>query len=220
MTPAFCVATAMLASSAAAADLVGTASVRDGDTIEIRGEPIRLYGIDAPESSQLCRADGEDWRCGQRAALALADRIGRRPVTCEKRDRDQYGRDVSVCSSGGVDLNAWMVAQGWAIAYGDYSTAYVPQEEAAREAGIGIWRGECVPPWEWRRGERLASSAATDNAPGDCRIKGNLSRSGERIYHVPGGRWYSRTTINTGRGERWFCSEAEARAAGWRRAYQ
>ena len=78
----------------------------------------------------------------------------------------------------------------------------------------GIWAGEFVKPWEWRRGKRLA---ANDNAVGQCRIKGNISRSGERIYHVPGGQYYDRTKINPSKGEQWFCSEAEAIAAGWRR---
>ena len=70
-----------------------------------------------------------------------------------------------------------------------------------------------MPPWEWRRGVRLADT--TPDQPGDCAIKGNIARSGERIYHVPGGRWYDRTKISTAKGERWFCSEEEARAAGW-----
>lgn len=64
------------------------------------------------------------------------------------------------------------------------------------------------------------SNVFNEKQSGDCRIKGNISyQTGKRIYHVPGGRWYSRTKINESKGERWFCSEAEARAAGWRRAY-
>src|SRR5262245_53106307 len=91
-----------------AAPIVGRASVIDGDTIEIHGERIRLHGIDAPESTQPCTgADGRAWRCGQRAALALSDRIGAHTVSCDPRDRDRYGRIVAVCSAGGVVLNAW-----------------------------------------------------------------------------------------------------------------
>lgn len=52
--------------------------------------------------------------------------------------------------------------------------------------------------------------------PGDCAIKGNINREGERIYHIPGSRWYDRTRISLDRDERWFCSEEEARKAGWR----
>ena len=72
-----------------------------------------------------------------------------------------------------------------------------------------------MKPWEWRRGKRIV---ANDNAVGQCRIKGNISRSGERIYHIPGGQYYDRTKINPSKSERWFCSEAEAIAAGWRRS--
>jgi endonuclease YncB( thermonuclease family) len=76
--------------AAAQDSIVGIASVIDGDTIEIHGQRIRLFGIDAPESSQLCvRPTGERWRCGQRASFALADRIGRATVRCEPRDVDR-----------------------------------------------------------------------------------------------------------------------------------
>ena len=98
------------------------------------------------------------------------------------------------------------------------------EESAARAVRKGVWRGEIVAPWDWRRGERLQGAArnarpSTGNAPGRCNIKGNISHnSGRRIYHVPGDRDYARTRISPSRGERWFCSEAEARAAGWRRA--
>ncbi|MCV9960359.1 succinoglycan biosynthesis protein exoi [Pararhizobium sp. BT-229] len=54
-----------------------------------------------------------------------------------------------------------------------------------------------------------------------CDIKGNISiNSRERIYHVPGQKYYSETRIRHEYGERWFCSEQEAREAGWRRAYR
>ena len=97
--------------------IVGVASVIDGDTIEIHGQRIRLFGIDAPESSQLCvRPTGERWYCGQRASFALADRIGRATVSCQPRDFDRYGRVVAVCFKGNEDLNRWMVASGWAAA--------------------------------------------------------------------------------------------------------
>ena len=110
-----------------------------------------------------------------------------------------------------------MVSQGFALAYRKYSTAYVGQERAAKAARRGLWRGEFVAPWDWRRGKRLAAAAPVART-GECRIKGNISRSGKRIYHVPGARYYDRTRIDTSKGERWFCSEAEARVAGWRRA--
>ena len=100
--------------------LIGVATVVDGDTLDIHGQRIRLHGIDAAESGQSCRtSDGTPWRCGQRAALALSDRLGRSPVTCTVRDTDRYGRLVAVCNQGdGTDINRWMAEAGmhWPIA--------------------------------------------------------------------------------------------------------
>ena len=190
---------------AAAEAIAGRASVIDGDTLEIRGTRIRLHGIDAPESGQSCTVQGARTRCGQLAALALADKIGSRPVGCEPRDRDRYGRVVAVCRLGGEDLNGWMVAEGWALAYRQYAADYVRQEQEAAAAKRGIWQGEFVAPWAWRRQESLGTpeprlAQRPDAQPRrSCDIKGNVSSRGEH-------------------GERWFCSEAEARAAGWRRS--
>lgn len=218
--------------------IVGQASIIDGDTIEIHGTRIRLYGIDAPESAQTCLVEGNPTRCGQHAALALADKIVNHPVTCEPKDRDKYDRVVAICRVAGEDLNAWMVAQGLAVAYRQYSIDYVPQEEQAAASKRGMWKGEFIFPWDWRRTNQNneyrvlprsfksapsisgSSNSAQSNSPasGQCLIKGNMSQSGERIYHVPGGDFYDRTVINVVKGERWFCNEAEARAAGWRRS--
>ena len=202
-------------SAPAMADITGRASVIDGDTIEIRGQRIRLFGIDAPESGQMCLAGHKMFRCGQRAGLALSDKIGRAMVSCSPKDRDRYGRVVAVCHSRGEDLNGWMVSQGWALAYRRYSRDYIKQEKRASASKRGVWVGKFIAPWDWRRGKRL--TAAKEKKHGCCLIKGNISRGG-RIYHVPGGQYYGRTKITPSRGERWFCSEAEARAAGWRRS--
>lgn len=198
------------------ADVAGSASVIDGDTIEIHGQRIRLHGIDAPEGDQLCQVEAKSWRCGQQASLALDAKIAQRPVSCKQKDLDRYHRIVAVCFAGSEDLNAWMVAEGWALAYRQYSTDYVGQERAASAAHKGIWRGSFVPPWEWRTGKRL--EVVNDTKSGQCKIKGNISSTGERIYHVPGGQFYDRTQIDSVNGERWFCTEGEARAAGWRRS--
>jgi endonuclease YncB( thermonuclease family) len=130
----------------------GRRRLGDGDTIEIHGQRIRLHGIDAPEGGQTCLdAAGRNWRCGQRAALALQDLIGRRTVTCDERDVDRYGRIVGRCLAGELDINGWLVAQGLALAYRRYSQDYVAAEDEARAAGRGMWAGTFEPPWEWRR---------------------------------------------------------------------
>jgi endonuclease YncB( thermonuclease family) len=215
-------------SALCAEPIVGRASVTDGDTVVIRDTRIRLYGIDAPESAQLCQdAAGKDYRCGQRAALALADRIGETPISCDPRDTDRYGRTVAVCRKGAEDLNAWMVEQGLATAYQRYSRDYMQAEITARSLKRGLWAGTFDPPSDWRRRKRANGvetrpemekrpepSAATAQA--GCAIKGNISRKGAKIYHVPGSRDYDSTVITESSGERMFCSEAEAQAAGWR----
>ena len=202
-----------------AVTISGSARIVDGDTLDVDGRRIRLHGIDAPESAQTCRAQARRWPCGRKAARALGKRIAGRSVQCEERDRDRYGRIVAVCRAGGEDLNGWMVREGWALAYRTYSLAYADEERRARQARRGVWRGEFVAPWAWRRGERLAGEGVAPKANHEaCRIKGNISRNGTRIYHVPGGRYYARTRIDVSQGERWFCSEAEARDSGWRRS--
>jgi endonuclease YncB( thermonuclease family) len=134
------------------ASYVGVASVIDGDTIEIHGERFRLFGIDAPEAKQLCKgAKGKPYRCGQVAANALSDLIVNQTVTCEKRDVDRYQRIVAVCEVNGQDVGAYLVATGLAVAYVQYSKSYVPQQNAARQAGLGLWAGAFEMPWDWRR---------------------------------------------------------------------
>ena len=144
----------LLAAGAAGAGISGVPSVTDGDTLRLGAERIRLHGIDAPESAQSCRAGGKTWACGEAATRALRERIGRRLVECSERDRDRYGRIVAVCRVAGADVNAWMVSQGWAVAYRKYSTDYVSHETAAKAARRGLWRGDFVEPSRWRRGER------------------------------------------------------------------
>ena len=197
------------------AEVSGRASVIDGDSLEVADQEIRLYGIDAPEFDQTCLAGGRTWRCGREAIRALSRRVSGRTVVCTEKDRDHYGRSVALCRQGGTDLAAWLVAEGWALAYRRHSRAYVDEERTAKRAKRGIWRGEFVSPSQWRRTKRAPAAATNETR---CRIKGNISRTGKRIYHLPGGRHYDDTRIDRAKGERWFCSEAEARAAGWRRS--
>lgn len=132
------------------APFVGTASVIDGDTIDLHGQRIRFFGIDAPESRQTCQRDGKDYLCGKEASMALADLIGTQTVTCKKKDKDPYQRIVAICWAGETELNRWMVANGYAVAYRHYSARYVPEEADARAAHRGLWSGAFEMPWDFR----------------------------------------------------------------------
>ncbi|MBF0160089.1 MAG: thermonuclease family protein [Magnetococcales bacterium] len=137
------------------AAITGMARVVDGDTLKIDKDRIRLYGIDAPEKAQPCQRDDRDYACGQQSAEQLQQFIGRKKVSCDERDRDRYGRIVAVCQIGRVEINRWMVEQGWAVAYRQYGgKAYVPQEEEARRNKRGIWAGNFQMPEQWRREHR------------------------------------------------------------------
>jgi|ERR1700730_9698544 len=115
-------AACLLSFPAFADDLIGQASIIDGDTLEIHGTRIRLWGIDAPESSQLCRNDDSlQYRCGAKAANELDAFIARRPVDCTQVGLDQYRRTVAVCSIDGVDLGEWLVRNGLALDWPRYS---------------------------------------------------------------------------------------------------
>lgn len=134
-----------------ASSLQGTAIVIDGDTIEIHGERIRLDAVDAPEGRQPCLdASGQEYRCGQKSAFALADMTGRSVIRCEATGRDRYKRIIAVCFKGETNLNAWMVAQGWAVAYRKYGNDYIAQEDESRLNRRGMWAGSFEMPWDWR----------------------------------------------------------------------
>lgn len=195
----------------------GAARIIDGDTIEIKGERIRLNGIDAPETSQSCPSRWlGTWRCGDAAGRQLRKIIQMRTVTCEGHERDSYGRLIGTCFVEGLDINAEMVRAGYAWAFTKYSDVYVGEQREAEAAKVGIWVADkpVKPAWDYRN-QRWQSAQQT--APAGCAIKGNISHAG-RIYHLPWSPWYDRVSINTARGERWFCDEAEAVAAGWRAA--
>lgn len=148
---------------AEAEQLVGRASVIDGDTIEIAGRRIRLNGVDAPESWQVCRdGDRKPYRCGTEAAFALNDFLAKsRPTRCQVHDTDRYGRVVADCArADGASVNSWLVRQGWAIDWVRYSRgAFKADQVAAESAHAGIWRGTFELPCEARasRSKRKAA---------------------------------------------------------------
>ncbi|WP_407114292.1 thermonuclease family protein [Bradyrhizobium sp. LMG 9283] len=130
----------------------GQASIIDGDTLEIHGTRIRLWGIDAPESSQLCRGNNSLlYRCGAKTANELDAFIATRPISCEPVSRDVYGRTVATCSVGGVDLGDWLVRGGLAFDWPRYSKGkYDAAQREADHAGRGVWAGSYVVPWAYR----------------------------------------------------------------------
>lgn len=136
--------------------------VVDGDTLAFGKIRVRLDGIDAPEKSQSCyrQANTADsgWACGQAAGEALANLIANRPVTCPLSKTDRYGRYIARCTvqyqGRVVDLGGAMVWNGWALAYTQYSKAYVEEQAQARAAGRGIWGSRWQSPEDYRRSKR------------------------------------------------------------------
>jgi hypothetical protein len=156
--------------AAATDQLAGQASVIDGDTLEIHGQRIRLFGIHAPESRQTCDAAAQMYRCGQQAALALAVHIAQQTVACKWRDTDRYGRIVARCRAGAEDLNGWMVAQGWALA-----SAIL--DGLCRPGGSGARRGAR----HLTRDVHRAVGLATRRADANCHREGRAARVGSRL---------------------------------------
>jgi len=200
------------------ATLIGKANVVDGDTIEIATIRVRLEGIDAPELRQTCRDElNKKIACGKMATKALVNMIGGKPVTCVLHGLDSFKRQLGECSVDGKSLNARMVREGWALAFVKYSTRFSDIEREAKAGKRGVWQWTFDKPWDWRLGVSEQTARESGRSDG-CVIKGNISRKGERIYHMPFHQFYGRTKIDEAKGERWFCTEDEALAAGWRRA--
>ena len=200
----------------------GTVRVIDADTWEVGPVRVRLFGIDAPEQDQTCRTEhGVPWTCGRWVTDEARDRFEGRHALCERLDTDRYGRMVARCRVDGQDGGRILVSEGLALAYRRYSMDYDLDEKAAAVTDRGLHGANVQNLQVYRQIRRDAAALMAPPADADCTIKGNLSQStGEAIYHLPGQRDYDKTRISPARGERWFCNEAEARAAGWRPARQ
>ena len=135
--------------------ITGFATVIDGDTISIGGTRIRLEGTDAPEWEQTCDdAKGASWPCGTKAARELGALIKGVTLTCKTSDFDQYDRVLAECSlPDGTNANAWIVRQGWAVAFGR-SRLHTSAEAEAKAAKRGLWQGNFTRPSDWRERER------------------------------------------------------------------
>ena len=202
----------------------GSARAVDGDTLEVAGRRVRLFGIDAPESDQTCQKEGTSWACGHVATEQLSALVEGQRVECSGTGVDQYGRMLAVCTAGQEQLNEVMVEQGWAVAYRQYSNDYIAAEQRAKSYRLGIWSSTFMLPSDYRHSKlppALVSVPATHRREtaqpphwtGGCLIKGNRNRRGEWIYHLPGMPYYEQT-----RAEEMFCTEEQALKAGYRRA--
>ena len=136
-------------------NIVGKATVIDGDTITIKNVKIRFSGIDAPEKNyygqtQFCKGPKGVWACGKKASSKLKKLINGQEVQCTNEGQDRYGRTLSICYANGVDLQAEMVRSGMAVAYLRYSNRYENEMVEAMIAQVGIWGGPFLEPEDWR----------------------------------------------------------------------
>ncbi|WP_276150668.1 MULTISPECIES: thermonuclease family protein [unclassified Sulfitobacter] len=205
-----------IAHATQAAELRGKLRVVDGDTVDVGDVRVRLHGIDAPERNQPCTTlGGQNWGCGDWVTRQVRDRYQGAQARCEATDWDRkYNRVVARCFVAGEDIGRQMVADGLAFAYRKYSNDYDLEEKSAYVADLGIHGFIIEAPARYRL-TRTKGRVAPDP---DCRIKGNINAKGARIFHLPGQKYYDRTGIDLSKGEQWFCSEAQARASGWRRS--
>jgi endonuclease YncB( thermonuclease family) len=159
MKPIACIVLLLLTvlPGAALAQSTGRSSVINGGTVEIGGQRFRLFGIDAPKEGQTCSRNGKAWQCGRQAALALAGLLGRRWISCVQHDRDRDRHIVAICYLDKLDVNGWMVRQGWALDDLQYSKGrYAAEEAEARTWRRGIWAGDFERPSDWRQAKRVA----------------------------------------------------------------
>jgi endonuclease YncB( thermonuclease family) len=230
---------------AASQSWAAEATITDGDTLILKGAPYRLDGIDAPETDQICLDDkGAVWTCGIEARDQLRKFVGGRDVRCDGTMYDTVYRNrrVATCVIEGepMSLNQWLVREGWALNFEPYAKGrFKADEDAARSKNLGLWKGCFSRPQAARRGDKntapLLGAACVAGKiseirdrlfpehpamlPG-CSIKGKLAARARvtghvGIYHVEGCRSYGRTKGP----DRWFCSEDEAQAEGFRKAF-
>ncbi len=196
----------------------GTVRVLGSQIIRVGETEIRLAGIAAPDAEQTCGEGNRRWRCGDEARRALTKAAAGKTLICHPRGEDDDGRKIAQCLDGKTDIAEALVRGGHVWADREDSAGYRALEEGPRSAKAGVWKSASVPPWAFR--ERLWTDAQRA-APEGCPIKGESS-GGEKIFHMPWGPGYQRVRIaksELARGSKmWFCTEREAREAGYRPA--
>ncbi len=193
--------------------LKGRAVALSGDTLRLSKTTVVLSGIEAPINGQTCVSErSRRWRCDEAAKTALARLLRSGPVTCELSGSNDVDHRIGTCRQGEEDIAAELVRNGHVFAETGFFSAYGSLESKAQAAKVGIWRGKAVRPSDYRAQKW---EEAKREAPKGCPIKGNVTH-GRRVYVLPWARGYERVKISRRRGERWFCSEDEALAAGWK----
>jgi endonuclease YncB( thermonuclease family) len=245
MRSRFLLAAALLLNMVAASPgFAAGAIVRDGGTVEVAGVTYRLDGIDAPDVDQMCIDDHADaWACGAEARDHLTGLIGSRQVGCQDLGigTTYKRRHIGICTVEGESnsLNQLLVAQGFALNFEPYARSQFKADETeARNARRGLWKGCFAAPQDFRWGKKdgalLGDSCRTDKdkeiraalfpddlaMPQGCSIKASFAVRARvtgkvGVYHLQGCRSYPALT----KPDRWFCSEEDAQAAGFRRAY-
>ena len=138
----------------------GIAKVTDGDTIRIKGKKIRFFGIDAPEKKQQCKKPwltisfisfNKNYPCGQISTDKLKKKINNKLLICKWSNKDRYKRYIAECFKDKTNINAWMVRNGYAVAYRKYSKKFVSQEIFAKKEKLGLWSGTFMMPWDYRK---------------------------------------------------------------------
>ena len=141
----------------------GKALVIDGDTIKIKNNKIRLSGIDAPESNQLCKriflsiqffSFKKKYPCGKISTNKLKKLVKNEIILCKVENIDRYKRKIATCFKNRLNINSCLVSNGYALAYVKYSKKYIFQEKAAERDKLGMWQGTFEKPWDWRKNEK------------------------------------------------------------------
>jgi endonuclease YncB( thermonuclease family) len=190
----------------------GRAVAISGDLMRVGGTLVRLSNVEAPDAHQPChRANGRRWNCASAAKAGLARLIRRRTVSCTPTGQEDGSAIVAQCHTEKIDVAAELVRHGYVFAVRSFFGSLSGEEDAARAAKAGIWQGEILRPQAWRDQEW---QDAMHSAPDGCPIKGYI-RASSKLYALPWSENYDRTKVRTDKGGRWFCSEDDAKAAGF-----
>jgi endonuclease YncB( thermonuclease family) len=193
-------------------EISGRAKAIKGDLLRIGGRLVKLASIETPAAAHPCtRSNGRRWNCSAAARLALRRLVGRDTVTCTATGEADNGHLIATCTVDGRDVADELVRKGYAFAAPGFFATYGASEKEAQANRVGVWQGKTLRPEEWRS---QVWDEAKRASPDGCPIKG-FTRASRRTYAMPWSRGYDSRKIRERRGDRWFCSEEEARSAGF-----